>query len=251
MVAVALAVAAMLWLRSRDVFLPIAGGDGVSMPSASPDEQGLDASALESAAQTARSLGASAFLVARRGHRVFEWTRSDELIAAPLVARLARGVAAVVGPEEGSVADAVWRPLSAGPARVAVDRDGEPKWDCCFQFRPRDGLAVVTALAEGGVVGGVRLLPIDPARHILDQLDDHVAARGDEPFGARAGRIWRDAEGSRLYVFPTQSIVILMLGADEQKLRDETALAHQVLRGIVDSSGRPPAPATGSQPPHP
>jgi hypothetical protein len=52
-------------------------------------------------------------------------------------------------------------------------------------------------------------------------------------------------------VFPTQSIVILMLGADEQKLRDETALAHQVLRGIVDSSGRPPAPATGSQPPHP
>jgi hypothetical protein len=52
----------------------------------------------------------------------------------------------------------------------------------------------------------------------------------------------RDDAGTRLYFFPAQELVILLLGADESRLGDETALAHQILRGIVDGVPASSAP---------
>jgi hypothetical protein len=39
--------------------------------------------------------------------------------------------------------------------------------------------------------------------------------------------------------------VILLVGADERRLTDETEIAHQVLRGIVDRVAPAAIPATG------
>jgi hypothetical protein len=129
----------------------------------------------------------------------------------------------------------LWSPLGAGAALWAADGHGLPRLHCCLWLRPRDGLALAVALQGGGQLEGRALLGAGRASAVLSALDDGVTPRGAEAFGARAVRMLRDDAGTRLYFFPAQELVILLLGADESRLGDETALAHQVLRGIVDS----------------
>jgi hypothetical protein len=141
-----------------------------------------------------------------------------------------------------SIATNLWQPLAAADAVYETDARHQPRLHAGLWMRPRDGLALAVALAEGGQVGGVRLMTPGRADHLLGLLDDGTAPRGAEPFGARAARVLRDDEGTRLYFFPAQQLVILLVGADEAGLADETELAHQVLRGIVDPPRVVPAP---------
>ncbi|MET0291350.1 MAG: hypothetical protein ABW136_03230 [Steroidobacteraceae bacterium] len=242
-VVAAAGVALLLW-RSDDSrgngppadSIVVTGGDGASIPVSTPAEQGLDAASLESARATADTLGARALLIARRGHRVYEWRRDEGLVRSPLLSRL---VVEAVGSSESPQITELWSLLSASDARVERAADGSLAFACCLWLQPRDALALATALLQGGTVGGTNVVPEERARHALEQLEDGVAPRGDEPFGARPARLLRDAAGSRLYLFPAQALVILLVGAEESRLADETALAHQVLRAIVDVNSGP------------
>jgi hypothetical protein len=276
--------------------LVLTGGDGGSLPRATAEEQGLDEAALLTAGQTAQSLGATAFVVVRRGHLVHEQhvaggdARQRSVLLARLV--LGAGVAASQSPGQeravvewstrvqgdgslrnpwssrsqasfgsapaalpGAVAapralaaviDAqLWRPLAAAPATYAIDGAGVPRLHCCLWMLARDAAALASALLNGGQVGGEHLLNGTAARALLTALDDGVPPRGAEPFGARTAQVLRDEEGTRLYFFPAEELVILLVGADERRLTDETEIAHQVLRGIVDRIAPAASPATG------
>lgn len=269
--------------------LVIAGGDGASIPPASPEAQGLDAGSLDVARDTAQSLGARAFAVARRGHLVSSWSAEgdDSLVRSPLLSRLVHAASDaarvepalpasdVAPPAAGSLRNPwsirsrlrygaargdpafdiaawasafsrdLWKPLQARDARIELDANGIPRLQCCVWLRARDALALATALTGGGQIDGERLMEAEPAARVLQAMDDGVPPRGAEPFGTRPVRLWRDSEGSRLYSFPAQELVILLVRADEGRLADETAIAHQVLRGIVD---RPLAPAAAPSP---
>jgi len=255
----------LVWWRvaSRDDVAPqpgaanaltIAGGTGASLPPAAPEEQGLDAAALATATSTARGLGASALGIARRGHAVLLWSASgdDALVRSALLARLlvAAGEASGTTPPAPGAAPGevqawtsrlsveLWRPLDARDAVVPLDA-GVPRLACCVWLRARDALALAVEL-----LGGRRhLLDASASANALKAMDDGIPARGAEPFGARPARLWRDAEGTRLYFFPVQDLVILLVRADEERLADEALIAHQVLRGILDLQAAPePAP---------
>ena len=231
--------------------LVIAGGDGASIPPSAPEEQGLDAASLAAARGTARSLGAAAFAVARRGHLVLSWSADgdDSLVRSPLLSQLVLAASdAAAGAPTPDVADwaarvsrELWKPLQARAARIERDASGNPRLHCCVWLRARDALALATALTGGGQINGERLMAPEAAARALQSMDDGVAPRGAEPFGPRPARLWRDGEGSRLYSFPAQELVILLVRADEGRLTDETAIAHEVLRGIVDRPATPPA----------
>lgn len=137
------------------------------------------------------------------------------------------------------LADALWKPLGAAAASYAADGAGQPRLHCCLGMRPLDGLALASALQAGGRVAGTVLMDAARARAVLTAMEDGRPPRGAEPFGARKVTLLRDEQGSRLYFFPAQELVILLLGADEARLEDETALAHEILRGIVDNLPRP------------
>jgi hypothetical protein len=139
----------------------------------------------------------------------------------------------------------LWRPLSAAPATYAIDGAGEPRLHCCLWLQARDAAALASALLNGGQVGGEHLLSASAAGELLTVLDDGVPPRGAEPFGARTAQVLRDDQGTRLYFFPAEDLVILLVGADERRLTDETEIAHQVLRGIVDRVAPAASPATG------
>jgi hypothetical protein len=244
---------------------------------------------LYAARDTARSVGAGAFAVARRGHVVLSWSENgdESLVRSPLLSRLilAASDTAIRKPAllasffaqaaDGSLRNPwsarsrvrygatggvpafdvagwasafsrdLWKPLQAGEALIELDSNGIPRLQCCVWLRARDALALATALTAGGQIDGERLMEPEPAARALQAMDDGVAPRGAEPFGTRPVRLWRDGEGSRLYSFPAQELVILLVRADEARLADETAIAHQVLRGIVD---RPVAPAAVPSP---
>jgi hypothetical protein len=133
----------------------------------------------------------------------------------------------------------VWRPLDARDALVRLD-GGTPQLPCCLWLHARDALAVAVELVEGHR----RLIDAAAAARVLQAMDDGRAPRGAEPFGSRPARIWRDDEGTRLYSFPAQDLVILLVRADERRLTDETLIAHQVLRGIVDRQATPDSAPT-------
>jgi hypothetical protein len=144
-----------------------------------------------------------------------------------------------------SLSTSLWQPLAAADAVYETDGTGAPRLRSGLWLRPRDALALAVALQAGGQVGGNRLLSAASGARVLESLEDGVAPRGAEPFGARQVRLLRDDAGTRLYFFPVQELVILLVGADEARLADETELAHQVLRGIVDRAPTvAPAPAT-------
>ena len=241
-----------LWSHREDVdAVAIPGGSGASLPPATPQEQGLDPAAMALATRTAQDAGALALGIARRGHLVHLWTAEgdDALVTSPLLARLvlAAGDAARIPPPATPAADdawaarlsiEVWKPLDAREARLRR-RTNAPDVTCCLWLRARDALALAVELLDGRrhVVDGAA------AAAALAALEDGIAPRGAEPFGARPARLWRDARGTRLYFFPPQDLVILVVRADEARLTDETLLAHQVLRGIVDlPAGIEPAP---------
>jgi len=274
-----------------DARFELAGGDGASMPTAAPGDEGLEPAALDAAAASASAVHASALLVARRGHRVFErvegqpqrrvrsallsrlvFDASAATMSAEAVSTLDRAISSCYADRNsGSVRNpwsarsrrrfgaaclpdgfdaaawarsqpaSLWQSLAAGPAIYERDGDGVPRVSCCLWLRPRDALALATAVFSGGQVAGEHLFAPEAAARILDVLEDRDPPRGAEPFGSRAVRLLRDDEGTRLYFFPAQDIVILLVGADEARLADETALAHQVLRGVID---RPLPPAS-------
>lgn len=187
------------------------------------------------------------------------WTLSAKLDAEPgtrfapnlfeaqvlgLVLSRATGV-----PAADLLSDRLWRPMGARPGLLtAGGADGAAYFHCCVKATARDWLRPGLLLLEGGVVGGVQLVPTP----WLDQMErPTVFARHDGwrvrlgwPFEAKEGNGARKPfadgdtlflsgpDGSRLYVSKGRDLVILRLGPAAADW-DESALPNLVSRAIT------------------
>lgn len=149
----------------------------------------------------------------------------------------------------------LWAPMGAGDAQVWLDRPGgNPHYFCCLQARPRDWLRVGELLRLEGRVGDKQVVdadwvrtmvapsplnpnfgmniwrgsPHDPQRGYGLGVAMKVAAK--EPF-ARDDVIYIDgAGGQRVYVVPSEALVIVRIGAPAMGW-DDSRLVNLVLGG--------------------
>ena len=261
----------------------VRGGDAGGLPRATPAAEGFDAAALDAALALAREQGMRAFLVSRHGHLVLaEYARgldaqstadaggfatgalalaagaalSAGLVDAMAIAefappRLAATLAAAAHlsyPEYLSAA--VWRPVNAADATIALPAPGAPApADCCLSARVSDWLRIASLLLDGGRFEGTQVASPDWVRRIPAA---HAAARehgfgvwlassahGAEPF-AVDGVFYLKGNGRwRLWMAPTLDVAVLFAADGETAGWDETRLPNRVFRAVLPQAAMP------------
>jgi CubicO group peptidase (beta-lactamase class C family) len=147
----------------------------------------------------------------------------------------------------------LWAPLGAEDAEIWLDREGgNPHYFCCLQARPRDWLRVGELLRQEGRVGDKQVVDADWVRTItapsplnpnfgmnIWRGSPHDPQRGyglgvamkvaaKDPF-ARDDVIYIDgAGGQRVYVVPSEELVIIRVGKPAMSW-DDSALVNLVL----------------------
>lgn len=207
------ALAAWWWqdthLAAHTVVL---GGDAGGLARATPQDEHLAATALESAANDPAAAGLEAFIVMRHEHVVFErygrgfdgqreidsgsWARVLLALSAGIAAednllpmQALRGFDAaplrdaIVNGAHQSYADylsfKIWRRLNAASAWIAAAPDGAVPADCCFHARLLDWMRVAGLLVDDGRFEGSQVVPSGWAA----RLPRPVSAAGNEGFG--------------------------------------------------------------------
>jgi len=154
------------------------------------------------------------------------------------------------------VAEKLWQPLGAKPARLWMDRQGGmPKAYSFFQARPRDWLRLGLAIKAGGVVDGQQVIP----REWLEQMTSpspgnpkygshlwigspHVTERfynTNTPVGVKQAKPFRVDDvvffdgggGQRVYIIPSADLVIVRTGMPSADW-DDGILPNIVLRDL-------------------
>jgi hypothetical protein len=242
-VAVALLAAALLWRGSGDNAprLDIAGHPA-PLPRAGAEAELVLPEALETARAQARRLGVRAFVVHRRGHRIFEHfahgasgaslVDGGELAGVLLALALHRPEddAADAAQAAKLVSERLWQPLRAQDARL-LDRGGGPR-RCCVEARLDDWMRVGDLLAGTGAYLGERIVSADAVRQVLSR--QQASSQGDEPFLARDGTAFDLGGGARLWLAPRRALVMLVWADGDVAL--DTLLPNIVLRGLNDVS---------------
>ncbi|WP_416907967.1 MAG: serine hydrolase domain-containing protein [Polymorphobacter sp.] len=149
----------------------------------------------------------------------------------------------------------LWAPLGAGDAEIWLDREGgNPHFFCCLQARPRDWLRVGELLRLEGRVGTAQVVDADWVRTVTAPSPlnpnfgmniwrgaPHAPLRGyglgvalkvaaEQPF-ARDDAIYIDgAGGQRVYVVPSEELVIIRIGKPSTNW-DNSTLVNLVLGG--------------------
>lgn len=238
-----LALALGLWLAPRgDARVRIAG-EGGALPRAQAESEFVLEAALDAARTQAVQMGAKAFIVHRRGHRIFDYfgdghSGTDAIDGGALGAVLlqlalhqpedlqadAAQVAALVG-------ERIWLPLRAADAWL---RDAEPATarSCCIEARVDDWMRVADLLNGQGTYLGERIVSADAVRAVL--AEHRPQTGGDEPLLAREGTAFDLQPGVRIWLAPRRSLTMLVW-ADEEVARD-TLLPNLILRGLNDAS---------------
>ncbi len=147
----------------------------------------------------------------------------------------------------------LWAPLGAGDAEVWLDRPGgSPHYFCCLQATPRDWLRVGELLRLDGRVGDAQVVDVDWVRTVVAPSplnpnfgmniwrgSPHAPLRSyglgvalkmpaKAPF-ARDDVIYIDgAGGQRVYVVPSEEMVIIRVGKPSMDW-DDSALVNLVL----------------------
>ncbi len=210
----------------------IAGGDGGGLPRAAPELEGFDAPALQAAATRALAQGASALLVMRHGHLVYENYRRGADAATPVeggeldrsllimaagiavarhgmtmpappidAQRLAAAIATASGRSyPGFLSRHLWQPIHAAPAY----------WSSAgVSARCVDWLRVGDVLLHDGRFEGTQVVQAGwIARH-----SDQLYGPGDQ-LPAAAGLLTLRGPGStRLWLAPRLDVAILRVAA--------------------------------------
>ncbi|MFI4868305.1 MAG: hypothetical protein ACHQDD_03005 [Steroidobacterales bacterium] len=228
--AVALVAAALvLWpgLKGERATGPrvlVNGGDAGGLPRVPPNEEHLDAGALQNASRDASADGLQALIVMRHDYIVYErydrGVDADTMIDSGAFARSLLALLAGIAAHDGSLAlqsmngfDAarlraaieagtrqaypdylslrLWRRLNAAPAWIALPAAGaSAPADCCFHARVQDWLRVASLLIADGQFEGKAVVP--PGW--VERMRRPVSASGTEGFGIELAAAAHGAE---------------------------------------------------------
>lgn len=159
------------------------------------------------------------------------------------------------------VSEKLWRPLGVKDATLWLDRPGgTARAFSYFQARPRDWLKLGLLIAGRGVYQGQRLVPESwiaamTAPSAQNPNYGFQVWRGSPPMGESGGRrmynrntpfgarhsapyladdvvFFDGGGGHRVYVVPSQELVIVRTGAVNRPDFDDAALPNAILRGI-------------------
>jgi hypothetical protein len=200
------------------------GGDAGGLPRVKPQEEHLDAAALEHASGDAAAAGLQALIVVRHGYIVYERyghgldaeSTIDSGAFAQALLALATGIAvhddslplqSLNGFDPGRLRAAIeagahqsypdylslrlWRRLNAAAAWIALPTAGAAApADCCFHARVLDWLRVAGVLLDDGHFEGKAVVP--PGW--VERMRRPVSASGTEGFGIELASAARGAE---------------------------------------------------------
>jgi len=224
-----LAAALVLWPglpgeRASAARVPVNGGDAGGIPRVPPNEEHLDAAALQAASRDASADGLQALVVMRHDYIVYEryghGVDANTMIDSGAFAQSLLGLLAGIAAHEGSLAlpslngfDAerlraaieagarqaypqylslrLWRRLNAAPAWIALPAAGaSAPADCCFHARVQDWLRVAALLIADGRFEGKAVVPAG----WVERMRRPVSASGTEGFGIELASAAHGAE---------------------------------------------------------
>lgn len=250
-IAAVAAVAAVLalWRPGQQVAALRIAGMAAALPRADAETESVLPAALAAARDEAAKRGVRAFVLHRRGHRVFEHFAAGtdgtvELEGGALGAAVLQLALHEPGQAEGAdaataaalVSERIWLPLRAGDAWLSGDTEPGPR-HCCMRARLDDWMRVADLLLGQGAYLGERILSADAVRALL-AASAMPAILGDEPLLARDGTAFDLQPGVRLWIAPRRQLAMLVWGDDA--VAHDTLLPNIVLRGLNDQ-----APAIG------
>ena len=249
--AVLLIAGALLRPHYRNLFhsvleVPIAGGEGGSLPLAQPEDEHFDAVALERGRADPAAAGLSAWMVMRHGHLVSEhyahgFGRDSEVDFGPAAQALLALVAGVVVadhtlPEEqlgpfdanawkASIERAAQRPYATLLSRDVWSRlNAARAWielpaahaavpaDCCVHARLQDWLRVGALLTDQGRFEGAQIVPTHWIDRLMTQglgVERSSSAHGPAPFAAPDVIFLRGPGRWRMWVSPSLHLSVL------------------------------------------
>lgn len=151
---------------------------------------------------------------------------------------------------------AIWQPIGASEARLWLDRSGgSPRYSCCLMATAPDWLRVGRLILDRGQANGRQVIPADwiarmtapspanpnygwqiwrgsphaPSRAYGKSILAHVPAA--QPF-ARDDVVYLDGSaGQRVYVIPSEDMVIVRIGAPSTDW-DDSRLPNLLLEGL-------------------
>ncbi len=154
------------------------------------------------------------------------------------------------------LSDQIWKPIGASDGRLWLDREGGwPRFSCCHHASAQDWLRIGMLILNQGTVGDQQIVssqwinqmvapspanpnygwqiwrgsPHNPARTYGKSINAVVAAQ--EPF-ARDDVVYLDGSaGQRVYIIPSEEMVIVRIGAPSMDW-DDSELPNIVLSGI-------------------
>jgi hypothetical protein len=205
--------------------LIVQGGDGGSLPRATPEAEGFDATALAGALALAREQGMRAFIVSRHGHVVLaEYAHGFDAQTSADAGGFASGalvLAAGAAFSEGLIdavptagfdpaplraaietaahrsypeylSRAVWQPINAADAAIELPAPGAAAApaDCCLVARVSDWMRIAGLLLDGGRFEGAQVAPSEWVRRIPEVRD----ARRERGWGVWLAASARGAE---------------------------------------------------------
>ncbi len=199
--------------------------------------------ALQAAETEAMQQQVKAFIVHRRGHRVFEYfaagisgaSEIDGGELATAVLQLALHQPADAAADTAAIArhvsERIWLPLRAADAWL-VDAGQAGPGQCCIEAQLDDWLRVADLVNGLGAYQGERVVAPDAVRGLLEGLQLQWA--GDESFLARDGIAFDLADGARLWLAPRRGLTMLVW-ADGVQAHD-TLLPNILMRGLNDAA---------------
>lgn len=243
-VAVVAAGLVVLWLVPGGERVRIAGvGEAAAVTRADAASELVLEDALQAAGAEARQQQVRAFIVHRRGHRVFEYfdagisgaseVDGGELAAAVLQLALHQpeDAAADAVTRARHVSERIWLPLRAADAWL-VDARQAAAGQCCIEAQLDDWLRVADLVNGMGAYHGERVVAPDAVRGLLDGLQ--LQWSGDEPFLARDGIAFDLTDGARVWLAPRRGLTMLVW-ADGAQAHD-TLLPNILMRGLNDAA---------------
>ncbi|MDO6475134.1 serine hydrolase [Alteromonas sp. 1_MG-2023] len=159
------------------------------------------------------------------------------------------------------LSEKIWQPAGASAAKIWLDKpDGSARMACCLQATAEDWLRTGIILAQGGRINGKQLVsakwttqmmapgtifpnygwqvwrgsPHNPARIYGKDIPAVIPA--EAPFAADDTIFFDGSGGQRVYVSPSQSMVIVRIGRPS-KTWDDSALPNILMTANKNNNG--------------